>query len=399
MMDKRQTIAIYGHAQSEIDHRRFSGAIRYCQENQDFLLRDFRVAEDRDDFDRTPPCWKGRADGVVLAVGRPPDITDKRLADWVESGGVPAVSFVSDWIDARIPIIFSDPRAMAKVAAQHLVECDCQSFLYVGFASSTGSTLRGQALQAELARRRRKLVQYEAGARFLGSFEDEAKTRGEKKLRQLLKTLPKPLGVWALNDNFASAVCMICAELKLEIPAAVRVLGVGDTRLSREHSPALSTIRTPDEEIGYMAMRTLHRLLTGKSRVRKTTTVSAMELIARGSTGQPTATTGDLQDVLDYIARHACSGVDLDQLTEIVGTSRRTLEERFRRTIGHTLGEEIIRVRLEQAKDLLKSTEISLGRIATMVGYNESAAFSKFFRKNTGLSPRSYRAGAIPGRR
>ena len=53
--------------------------------------------------------------------------------------------------------------------------------------------------------------------------------------------------------------------------------------------------------------------------------------------------------------------------------------------------QEIRRVRLERAKSLLRETRLSIGRIAVMVGFEEQAAFGKFFRQQTELSPREYR--------
>ena len=49
---------------------------------------------------------------------------------------------------------------------------------------------------------------------------------------------------------------------------------------------------------------------------------------------------------------------------------------------------------VEKAKQLLGGSELSMTRIAAMVGFQEAAAFSKFFRAATGVSPRDFRARA-----
>ena len=40
MAKKTRTIAIYGSANQGIDHVRFAGVVRYCQENAGFVVRD-----------------------------------------------------------------------------------------------------------------------------------------------------------------------------------------------------------------------------------------------------------------------------------------------------------------------------------------------------------------------
>ena len=48
-------------------------------------------------------------------------------------------------------------------------------------------------------------------------------------------------------------------------------------------------------------------------------------------------------------------------------------------------------MRLEKAKDLLAKTQLFVSRIASMVGFEETASFSRFFAKQTGMSPLAYR--------
>ena len=51
----------------------------------------------------------------------------------------------------------------------------------------------------------------------------------------------------------------------------------------------------------------------------------------------------------------------------------------------------LLNYRLQQAKELLGSTDIFIKDIAHAVGYEDSLAFSKMFRNATGYSPSAYR--------
>jgi transcriptional regulator GlxA family with amidase domain len=64
---------------------------------------------------------------------------------------------------------------------------------------------------------------------------------------------------------------------------------------------------------------------------------------------------------------------------------------RFGQAVGHSMGDEVRNVRLARAKELLTTTELSLTRIAGLIGYNDSAHFAHFFRQHAGLPPSEFR--------
>ena len=384
-------IGIYGTANIEVFHRPINGALRYCEQFGGFNIMDFRMMQLPEQSALQPPPWGGKVDGVIVAFGLLPENNAKESADWCLSGGVPVVSVAADWFDPRIPVVFVDRPSLAKLATDHLRECDCQSYIYFGYFNSTGSKARAAAFREVLSPSGKQLTVLETDRMYFGSYDDNRSIESEERLVAALRTLPKPIGVWALNDNFARAVCLICEQLKLRIPEQVKVLGCDDIALARMYHPTISSIRTPGEEIGYQAMRELHKLIERKRGVRSTIQVKATELQIRESTFKTRTTPGDLDAVLEYIERHACSGVTIEQVLSIVGGSQRALSDRFREHVGHSISEEIQRVRLERAKALLSQTQLSMSRIASMTGYAETAAFSKFFHKATGISPRAYR--------
>ena len=55
------------------------------------------------------------------------------------------------------------------------------------------------------------------------------------------------------------------------------------------------------------------------------------------------------------------------------------------------IGEYISLSRINEAKRLLRSTDIPVNQIAVMVGINDYNYFSKFFRIRVGMSPLKYR--------
>ena len=71
--------------------------------------------------------------------------------------------------------------------------------------------------------------------------------------------------------------------------------------------------------------------------------------------------------------------------------SRSAFAERFARCVGQSPAAYVTQVRLERASDLLMYTKEPLGVIATNVGYDSGAAFSRAFSRRYGASPSRWR--------
>jgi AraC-like DNA-binding protein len=88
-------------------------------------------------------------------------------------------------------------------------------------------------------------------------------------------------------------------------------------------------------------------------------------------------------------------------LGQRVGLGRSAFSARFTRLVGQPMHRYLIARRMAEAAFLLESSDEGLARIATRVGYETTAAFSKLFHRHHGLSPGRYRAALRPdgGRR
>ena len=59
----------------------------------------------------------------------------------------------------------------------------------------------------------------------------------------------------------------------------------------------------------------------------------------------------------------------------------------------------VVSIRIEAAKNLLTSSDITISEIASLVGYDNSLYFSRLFTKHTGTSPTAYRNAHIKSRK
>ena len=106
----------------------------------------------------------------------------------------------------------------------------------------------------------------------------------------------------------------------------------------------------------------------------------------------PQTVTTALQQQLRKILRQRYSGdfPSLEKMAHMLGTSGRTLRRQLKLD-GTSYQNELDEVRKEIAINHLASSDISITDIANMLGFNDSAAFSRAFKKWTDLSPSQYR--------
>jgi AraC-like DNA-binding protein len=82
----------------------------------------------------------------------------------------------------------------------------------------------------------------------------------------------------------------------------------------------------------------------------------------------------------------------LSDLGQRVGLGRSVFSARFTKLVGQSMHRYVIERRMAEAAFLLETSDEPIARIASRVGYETAAAFSKLFHRHHGLSPGRYRA-------
>ena len=73
------------------------------------------------------------------------------------------------------------------------------------------------------------------------------------------------------------------------------------------------------------------------------------------------------------------------------GCSRRYLEQRFRSRLGRSIRDELLGERIEHVKNLLSSTNLSIGEITERAGFVRESHLGLLFRKATGATMLQWR--------
>ncbi|MDT7040747.1 AraC family transcriptional regulator [Candidatus Nitronereus thalassa] len=107
--------------------------------------------------------------------------------------------------------------------------------------------------------------------------------------------------------------------------------------------------------------------------------------------GPPRPTPDLAQQIEVFISTNLHKGLTLKELSKFLGYSEKYCSELFQVKMGEAFSSYLKRHRLEKAKVLLEEGFAPIADIAERLGFQDQFAFSHFFKKATGHSPRKYR--------
>ena len=336
-------------------------------------------------LEASPPPWLGKWQGQGILVR----INNRRMANAVLRTRLPAVDVRNALADVGLPGIGPDNQRVARLIFQHFFDIGIRRFGFCAAPRGENRFLDARAdaffQLVENAGYRCEVYRPPAGRR--ADWE-----RGQARLAQWLKRLPKPAGIMACDDDRGLQVLDACLRAGLRVPDELAVIGVNnDEHLCGLANPAMSSVDVGAERIGYEAAALLDRLMAGEKPPRETLELPPRGLVARRSSDWVSCEDRLVSAALELIRQRACDGVDTVALAEAVYLSRSTLERRFLRQIGRTPKQEILRVRLARAKELLLYTELSLAAVAERTGFRSSSYFCEVFHQETGVTPGAFR--------
>jgi LacI family transcriptional regulator len=344
-------------------------------------------------FGDPPPAWleQWRGDGILARI------IDKRMAEAVLRKQLPAVDLRAARPNLGIPRIDMANIQIAQLAYQHLRDCGFRRF---GFCGQP----RGQNYWLDERRAAFEETCRQAGAEChvgLGrrgqDHHSSLKDERDQFARWLLK-VPKPIGIMAANDDHGQQLLDVCQNMQIRVPDQVAVIGVNnDEFLCNLSYPPLSSIDVDLHGVGYRAAAMLDRLMAGQKVASPLIPCLPRRVVPRASTDIRMFGDPDFEAALSFIRRRACGKITVPEITKYLHVSRRVLERRFQTFLGRSPNDEIVRVRVERAKQLLAETGLTIAEIAAQVGFATASYLCQVFRRHVGVSPAEFRGTARAG--
>ncbi len=251
----------------------------------------------------------------VLSLGAPGFAWHQligRIAEWRLSGVIalhlPQPMLEELWLDARrgdapmvlldsrvplerLPHILSDDQNGIACAVEHLANLGHRRIAFLtGDEFSTLTRYREEAFRAEMQKRWPTApVVIERG-----SFGEHEESLAAARRLLVLPRAQRPTALLCAGDTIALSALQIAAQLKLEVPRELSLIGFANTQAAVYSTPPLSSVAQPFEQMGRAAVQQLLRLSKERhgatsqfSSEECVSTILPTQLIERASTAPP----------------------------------------------------------------------------------------------------------------
>jgi LacI family transcriptional regulator len=375
-------VAVILQLWQNFDRGILQGIAAYVQER-----RNWSVFVEEVEHQRIPDfrAWDG--DGLIVNFDNAHVV---RALHGVEKPII-AVGGGRGWHDpgSGIPFVATGVEAIGRIAAEHLLDRGLKHFAFCGYPESRTNVWmlkRKQGFTNRLA---------ESGFDcqvFLGRHSTAAHwQRVLHDLSAWLRKLPLPVGIMGCYDYRARHVLEACKLVGLRVPDDVAVIGVDNDVVCELADPPLSSVEQGRFQIGYTVANTLDQLMSGKTKVPALQVIAPVGVVSRQSTDLLCVADPVLAKALSLIRDKASRSIDAASVCRHVELSRSTLDKRFKDVIGRSIDQEIRRVRLARACELLARTNLPLRLLAKESGFGSEQYLSAVFSKQLGSTPAQYR--------
>lgn len=293
-----------------------------------------------------------------------------------------------------LPVIKTDSFSIAKMASEHLLEKGLKNLAFCGFNNYEWSEERGLYFNQ---------LNNKAGCKTYNYFQPKnIKKYGweneQKYLIEWINTLPKPIGIFACNDDRGQHILEVCKTINFKIPEDVAVIGVdNDPMICEIGDPPLTSIALNVEAAGFEAAKLLDHLINKKKNYRKQIVVTPSHIVQRQSTDIFAINDKEVTMAINYIINNAKNKILVNDVVKTVGVSRRTLEKKFRKAIHRSIYNEIQQVRVESITKLLLETDLPISQITSLFNFTDVEHISRYFKKEKGIGLRQFRKIHQPG--
>lgn len=293
--------------------------------------------------------------------------------------------------DSAWPSVFPDGVAAGKMAAAELLGGGCGSFLYLSPEASSGSDSLWRGFSQTLRNLGRHLERQQVDESVVAAGKVKA-------LESLLEQMPSEgmkLGVFCRSDAMARGVLKMCLEQGIDVPGQVQVVGYGNDPLFCDGGlPALSSIDPGWFRLGEEAARMLMQLVRREDLSARASSIEPEAVVRRGSTMPDTGkevVPSKVTLALSYMERNLQLPIDIANVADHLGMTRRSLELHFHKSGRFSPARELARIRIGKAMELLAHSTMTAKEVAFVCGFHDIKRLFRTFRREVGMTPLHYR--------
>ena len=366
-------------------HKLLAGLVDYSRAKEQWIVR------------RMPPEYKQQI-GIqgVIRVAKEWDIdavigqfepTDD-IGQFAENG---IVAIAQDYKKkfASIPNVTGDYLGTGKMAARFFLDRGFKNFGFFGFNDVCWSDERCDGF-------RREVEAAGFGDNFYAYRMQEIDMvwyYQRNRLREWLRTIPKPIAIMACDDNQGSNLIEACHGIGIRIPSEVSVIGVdNDETLCTLGSTTLSSVQVDIERGGREAAALVERLVADPAAPAEDVVLKPVKIVQRMSTAAFATDDQQILKAILFIHKNVQKKISVSDVMAEAALSRRLLERRFKDVTGKTLYEYITTQKLKYFAEQLEDTDAQVIHIALSMGEIDTKSISRRFKQIYGCTPVEWRA-------
>lgn len=360
------------------------GITRYVHEHRPWALY-----HEPHGLEESAPRWlrRWKGDGIIARI------QTREMAEEIAASGIAAVDVLGVVPALPFPLVHVDNAAIARMAAEHLLERGLRHFGFFGIEGENWSEQRRAEFCTAIAAAGSGVAVYELPRDARGSRSWE---RVENKLARWVATLPKPAGIFVCSDQRGPQFLEACRRAGVQVPDEVAVIGVdNDEPLCEVCHPPLSSIQAGHLNVGYEAAALLDTLMRGMPAAKKPVLVPPQQAIARLSTDVLSIADADLATALKLIRDHAHEGLGVTAIARELGVSRSVLQRRFRAVLKRSVHQEILAAKIKRARELLLKTDLPLATVAERAGFKHQEYMGAVFKARLRQTPGQMRRAKL----
>jgi LacI family transcriptional regulator len=274
-----------------------------------------------------------------------------------------------------------------QMAANFFIKRRYRNFAFYGNKNVVWSRERAEGFRTQIEKTGGNYHYFESD-----NLDGEEWGTSHIQLDEWLLSLPKPVGLFACDDDFALRISQICKINNIKIPEEISLLGVdNDELICNLSDPPISSIVTDVDRGGYEAGRLIDRLMKGERKEPFNIVIEPTRFELRKSTEKFDIANEHISKVVNYIEDNFTSDINIEAFSEMVPLSRRNLEVKFKEEMGTSIYQFILSCRIDYFAHLLLTTDRTLFDLALESGFNDCKNISRIFKKIKGYTPVEYR--------
>jgi LacI family transcriptional regulator len=315
------------------------------------------------------------------------------LAERARQCGVPVVNVWFNSPATELPAVFPDNVSNGQLAAEHLMQRGYRRFACLTERRDRSHDLIGDLFCSTVGEHGFDCKKETTVGDYTINATPRAWQAFEKKIEAWIDSWKLPIGVFVVHDDITSRhVTLACQRRGLQFPDDVGLI-VSENAMSMllNPPPSLTSLKTDYEEVGFQAAQMLDRLMDGEPESNGPVVIGPNELVVRQSTGFISTEDDLVRKAIRYINEHSDKPIGVEEVVQNLYGSRRTLERRFRASLGRSVAGEIRRLRVERAKQFLSDTDLSFAAVAKRCGFHSAQSLCEIFHREAGLTPSEFR--------